>query len=60
MTALQISQKEFYHEHGYVIISNAVPQKNLDAAVVAISKFLGIDLGSNKFCLNLEICSCKY
>ena len=47
MTALQISQKEFYHEHGYVIISNAVPQKNLDAAVVAISEFLGIDFDNH-------------
>ena len=50
MTALQISQKEFYHEHGYVIIPNAVPQTNLDAAVAAISKFLGI-----QYCLSMII-----
>ena len=35
---------EFFHENGYLIVSNAVPQENLDAMVAAIFEFLEMDV----------------
>src|SRR5262245_53586601 len=34
---------QFFHDNGYVVVSNVVPQATLDAAIAAISEFLAMD-----------------
>jgi hypothetical protein len=43
MTVLSDEDNAFWEENGYVIIKNAVPQKNLDAMIQGIWDFLGVD-----------------
>ena len=40
---LSSSDWQFWNENGYIIIPNAVPQANLEAAIQAIADFLGLD-----------------
>jgi len=41
MPVLSKEDWEFWNENGYVVVHNAVPQANLDAALDAIWGFLG-------------------
>ena len=43
MRVLSKQDWDFWNENGYVVVHNAVPQENLDAAVDAIWEFLEID-----------------
>lgn len=43
MSILSQEDHAFFAENGYVIVPNAVPQENLEAAVDAIWAFLGMD-----------------
>ncbi|HEX8234643.1 MAG TPA: phytanoyl-CoA dioxygenase family protein [Abditibacteriaceae bacterium] len=43
MNVLTEQDLEFFHQNGYVVIPNAVPQENLDAAIAAIWEFLDAD-----------------
>ena len=43
MRVLSKEDRAFWEENGYVIVHNAVPQKNLDAMVAAIWEFLEMD-----------------
>ena len=42
MAGLTPAERAFWEANGYVIIPNAVPQENLDAAIDAIWWFLGV------------------
>ena len=42
MRVLSKQDWDFWNENGYVVVHNAVPQENLDAAVDAIWEFLQI------------------
>jgi hypothetical protein len=43
MPVLSSEDHAFFHRNGYVIVPNAAPQENLDAAIDAIWEFLGMD-----------------
>src|SRR4051794_31013304 len=43
MSVLSPSDLAFFAQNGYVVVHNAVPQKNLDAVIDAIWDFLGMD-----------------
>lgn len=43
MTVLTTDDRAFFDENGYVIVHEAVPQKNLDAVIAAIWEFLGMN-----------------
>jgi hypothetical protein len=43
MPVLTTADHRFFEENGYVVIHEAVPQQNLDAAIDAIWEFLGMD-----------------
>ncbi len=43
MNVLTEQDLEFFRENGYVVVPNAVPQENLDAAIAAIWQFLDAD-----------------
>jgi hypothetical protein len=43
MNVLTQADLDFFQENGYVVVPNAVPQENLDAAIAAIWEFLDAD-----------------
>jgi len=43
MPILSAEDHRFFTENGYVVVPNAVPQKNLDAVIAAIWEFTGLD-----------------
>lgn len=43
MTILSAEARAFWEENGYIVVSNAVPQENLDAVIDAMWEFLGMD-----------------
>ena len=40
MKVLSEADLQFFDDNGYVVVKNAVPQENLDAAVAAVFYFL--------------------
>ncbi len=38
----------FFHEHGYIILRNAVPKEDCDAAIKVIADFISIDISDPK------------
>src|SRR5713101_5017194 len=43
MPILSPAEHAFFQENGYLIVPNAVPRENLDAMIVMIWEFLGMD-----------------
>lgn len=46
MSVFSVADLRFFDENGYVVLSQAVPGSNLEAAVAAIWEFLGMDPGN--------------
>jgi hypothetical protein len=42
-TVLTSNDLDFFHEHGYLVVPNVVPQENCDAVIDAIWEFLEMD-----------------
>jgi ectoine hydroxylase-related dioxygenase (phytanoyl-CoA dioxygenase family) len=54
--ALSRTELDFFHENGYIVVPNAVPQQNCENLIETIFQFLGVDRNDPKSWYQPPVC----